>query len=49
MLRDADKMLEELGIGAPKFGATYKTEQNKKVRLLNLPKRECLILVSPQS
>lgn len=49
VLRDADKMLAELGIGAPKFGASYKTEQNKEVRLLNLPKRECLILVSGYS
>jgi phage regulator Rha-like protein len=44
VLRDADKMLAELGIGESKFGSSYVTEQNKAVRLLNLPKRECLIL-----
>jgi phage regulator Rha-like protein len=49
VLRDADKMLAELELGAPKFGASYLTEQNKTVRLLNLPKRECLILVSGYS
>jgi hypothetical protein len=46
VLRDAGKMLTELGIGESKFGSSYVTEQNKSVRLLNLPKRECLILVS---
>jgi hypothetical protein len=49
VLRDADKMLVELGIGAPKFGASYMSEQNKALRLLNLPKRETLILVSGYS
>ncbi len=49
VLRDADKLLAELGIGAPNFGASYLTEQNKTVRLLNLHKRECLILVSGYS
>lgn len=49
VLRDADKMLEELGIGASKFGSSYLSEQNKELRQLNLPKRECLILVSGYS
>ncbi len=30
-------MLKDLGIGASKFGSSYVTEQNKQVRLLNLP------------
>jgi phage regulator Rha-like protein len=46
---NTDKMLMELGIGESKFGSSYTTEQNKPVRLLNLPKRECLILVSGYS
>ena len=41
VLRDADKMLNDLGIGESKFGSSYITVQNKEVRLLNLPKREC--------
>jgi phage regulator Rha-like protein len=49
VLRDADKMLEELGVGASKFGSAYQTEQNKTARCLNLPKRECLVLVSGYS
>ncbi len=39
-------MLEQLGIGERSFASSYRTGQNKTVRLLNLPKRECLILVS---
>ena len=38
VLRDADKMLKDLGlVGDPKFGATYLTSQNKQARCLNLP------------
>ncbi len=42
-------MLEQLGIGERSFASSYRTEQNKTVRLLNLPKRECLILASGYS
>jgi phage regulator Rha-like protein len=50
VLRDADKMLVELGISTdPKFGASYKDSTGRTLRLLNLPKRECLILVSGYS
>lgn len=50
VLRDADKMLEELDDGgAPNFGGTYRTSQGKEARCLNLPKRETLILVSGYS
>lgn len=50
VLRDADKMLEELADGgALKFEGSYKTAQGKEVRCLNLPKRETLILVSGYS
>ena len=50
VLRDADKMLEELGLGGdPRFGASYLSEQGKALRCLKLPKRESLILVSGYS
>jgi phage antirepressor YoqD-like protein len=49
VLRDADLMLADLGETAPKFGAFYKGENGKEARCLNLPKRECLILVSGYS
>jgi hypothetical protein len=50
VLRDADKMLEELGLSTdPKFGASYKDATGRALRLLNHPKRDCLILVSKYS
>ena len=51
VLRDADKMLEELRLGGLlKFEGTYRDSQNgQEYRLLNLPKRETLILVSGYS
>lgn len=49
VLRDADKMLRELGHAGPSFGASYKDATGRGVRCLNLPKRECLILVSGYS
>ena len=39
-------MLEELELGASKFGDTYLSAQNKQMPCFNLPKRECFILVS---
>ncbi|EJF83090.1 phage regulatory protein/antirepressor Ant [Candidatus Bartonella washoeensis] len=52
VMRDIRKMLEELS--APKFGAakflgSYIDEQKKLRPCYNLPKRECLILVSGYS
>ena len=49
VLRDADKMLSELGITESKFGGFFKGENGKESRVLNLPKRECFILVSGYS
>jgi phage regulator Rha-like protein len=49
VLRDADKMLEELGLGERSFASSYSSEQNKELRVLNLPKRETMILVSGYS
>lgn len=46
VLRDADKMLAELGSNAPKFGGVYLDAKGEQRRCINLPKRECLILVS---
>lgn len=49
VLRDADKMLTELGFTEPRFGLSYKDSTGRELRCLNLPKRECLILVSGYS
>ncbi|CAJ0885344.1 hypothetical protein AMST5_03606 [freshwater sediment metagenome] len=49
VLRDADKMLAELGFNGPNFGGVYVDAKGEKRRCLNLPKRETLILVSGYS
>jgi len=49
VLRDADKMLDELGVDRPKFGGVYLAGNGEERRCLNLPRRECLILVSGYS
>jgi antirepressor protein len=46
VLRDVDKMLEELGISMAEFSAMYKSENGQSYEVLNLPKREVMILVS---
>ncbi|WP_370932035.1 Rha family transcriptional regulator [Bartonella sp. DGB1] len=47
--RDIDAMLLELKIDASKFGHIYKDKQNREQTEYQLPKRECLILVSGYS
>lgn len=51
VLRDIREMLDELYPegGAPKFGGSYLSEQNKPQPCFNLPKRECIILASGYS
>ncbi|AQX20264.1 antA/AntB antirepressor family protein [Bartonella sp. WD16.2] len=51
VMRDIKKMLEELYSerGLPKFGGTYLDKQKKTQNCYNLPKRECLILISGYS
>lgn len=49
VLRDADKALIELGIPALKFEGSYFGDNGRPIRILNLPKRMCLILVSGYS
>ncbi len=51
VMRDIKKMLEELYSegGLPKFGGTYLDKQKKTQNCFNLPKRECLILISGYS
>ena len=46
VMADIRKMLNELGLYAPDFSGTYTTEQGNQYECFNLPKRECLILVS---
>lgn len=43
---DIRKMLDALDIYAPDFSGTFITEQGNQYECFNLPKRECLILVS---
>jgi phage regulator Rha-like protein len=49
VLRDAYKMLEEFGFADLKFESSYKDSTGRSLRCLNLPKRECLVLVSGYS
>ncbi|WP_343774430.1 phage regulatory protein/antirepressor Ant, partial [Brevundimonas nasdae] len=49
VIRDIKTMLDGLNISAPTFGGTYRDSQNKDRPCFNLPRRECLILVSGYS
>ena len=49
VLRDVRVMLEGLGITEPKFGSSYRDATGRSLPCFNLPKRECLILVSGYS
>lgn len=48
VMRDIRVMTEELG-GQSNFGSTYRDAQGKERACFNLPRRECLILVSGYS
>ena len=48
-MADIRKMLNELGLDAPEFSGTYRTERGNEYECFNLPKRETLILVSGYS
>ena len=45
-MADIRKMFDKLDIYAPDFSGTFITEQGNQYECFNLPKRECLILVS---
>ncbi|HJE24953.1 MAG TPA: phage regulatory protein/antirepressor Ant [Methylorubrum populi] len=49
VMRDIRAMLEGLGVDAPSFGAVYRDAKGETRPCFNLPKRECLILVSGYS
>ena len=49
VLADIRAMLDELGLDAPEFSGTYRTERGNEYECFNLPKRETLILVSGYS
>ena len=49
VMNDIRKMLTELGVHAPDFLGTYKTERGNEYECFNLHKRETLILVSGYS
>ena len=46
VMADIRKMFAELDMNAPEFSGTFTTEQGNTYECFNLPKRECLILVS---
>ena len=46
VLRDIENVLDEVGIGASKFGSSYLSSQNKQLPCYNLPRRECDLVVS---
>jgi len=46
IIRDIEKMLDELEIAHPKFGGSYIDATGRSLKCYNLPKRESLILVS---
>lgn len=46
VMADIRKMLDKLDIYAPDFSGTFITEQGNQYECFNLPKRECLILIS---
>lgn len=49
VMTDIRKMLDELGLDAPEFSGTYRTDRGNEYECFNLPKRETLILVSGYS
>ncbi|MGW5961086.1 phage antirepressor KilAC domain-containing protein [Methylorubrum thiocyanatum] len=49
VMRDIREILEELGEAPSKFGSSYRAGNGKMEPCFNLPKRECLILVSGYS
>ena len=49
VMADIRKMFAELDMNAPEFSGTFTTEQGNTYECFNLPKRECLILVSGYS
>ena len=49
VLRDISRILEEIGIGASKFGSSYLSEQNKSLPCFNLPRLECDLVISGYS
>lgn len=49
VMRDFREMCEGLGVDASKFGGYYFASNGKENPCFNLPKRECMILVSGYS
>ena len=48
-MTDIRKMLDELGLDAPEFSGTYRTERGNEYKCFNLPKGETLCLVAGYS
>lgn len=49
VLADIRKMLNELSLSTAEFSAMYKADNGQEYECFNLPKRECLVLISGYS
>jgi len=49
VLRDIEAICAEAEIGLLRFEGTYLTTQNKQAKVYNLPRRECLLIMSAYS
>lgn len=49
VMRDIKVMMDDLGLAAPSFGGSYVGGNGKSLPCFDLPRRECLILVSGYS
>ena len=49
VMADIERILDEAEIGALRFQASYLTSQNKQAKCYQLPRRECLLIISAYS
>ena len=49
VIADIERILDEAEIGALRFQSSYTTAQNKQAKCYNLPRRECLLIMSAYS
>ena len=49
VMRDIEEVLYQAEIDFPKFGEVVRNSQNQKIKIYNLPKRECDLIVSGYS
>ncbi|WP_197488496.1 Rha family transcriptional regulator [Methylomonas koyamae] len=49
VMADIRRILDEVGISAPKFSGVYKNQQGRDTPCFNLPRRECDLVISGYS